>query len=122
MDTSDPPNDEIDLNDLFDDAGYDPGDDYRRIEDLDIEAGIEELSSCGEYTLPEGTSLTGFVTIQDSKPPRQCDNCIHMEGDACIHPEITADSEIGTKYGIVRDDKGHWLVPATAYSKYFQNR
>src|SRR5215510_12964654 len=34
-----------------------------------------------------GTVLSGYVTAEDNKPPRQCDHCRwYRSGDKCVHP------------------------------------
>lgn len=69
----------------------------------------------------DGTQASGFVTAQDNPPPRQCDNCRKYEEGACTDPTVSADQEVGEKYGIQQNDQGQWMVPGDACCDYFQS-
>lgn len=76
-----------------------------------------------ENMVPEdGTTVSGFVTIRDNQPPRECGNCKWMDVYHCDHPVVTADDEIGLIYGIKRNSKGKWEVPVSACCNHFQNK
>lgn len=49
----------------------------------------------GKMNAPkDGTSLSGFVTEKDNKPPRECGNCKWMKAEACTHPLVMIDPEV----------------------------
>lgn len=70
----------------------------------------------------DGTFVSGFVTVRDNRPPRECGNCRWMDVDHCDNPIVTADDELGIIYGLARNSKGKWGVPANACCDSFQNK
>ena len=51
-----------------------------------------------------GTALSGFVTAEDSPPPRQCSHCIYMKGGACHEPNVMSDPDVPDREGRLRED------------------
>jgi broad specificity phosphatase PhoE len=70
----------------------------------------------------DGTSISGFVTAEDNKPPRECGNCKWMDRDHCENPLVAADDEIGFRYNLRRNSEGEWIVPKDACCNAFQNK
>lgn len=72
----------------------------------------------------DGTAISGFVTTEDNKPPRECGNCKWMEkpDGHCDNPIVTADDEIGFRYNLKRNRDGKWIVPKDACCDNFQNK
>lgn len=70
----------------------------------------------------DGTHISGFVTAEENKPPRECGNCKWMVGSACHHPVVTADDELGMIYGKIRDKSGRWIVDSDDCCNSFQNK
>ena len=72
----------------------------------------------------DGTSVSGFVTSEVNKGPRECGNCKWFQGSDghCDNPVITADDEIGYFFNLKRNKDGKWIVPKDACSNGFQNK
>lgn len=70
----------------------------------------------------DGTHVSGFVTAEDNKPPRECGNCKWMPDSACHHPVVTADDELTIMYGKKRNAAGLWLVDSDDCCNNFQNK
>lgn len=83
------------------------------IPEQDLDAELDLDAAIADLTFKDGTKKTGFVTAEDNEPPRQCDHCRWMGGGSCTHPEVTADEEVGIKYGKKRDAVGNWIVNPT---------
>jgi hypothetical protein len=50
-------------------------------------------SDAAKYAV--GTVLSGYVTAEDNKPPRQCDHCRwYRTGDKCVQPVMKADAQV----------------------------
>jgi broad specificity phosphatase PhoE len=72
----------------------------------------------------DGTSISGFVTAEVNKPPRECGNCKWFQGSDghCDNPVVTADDEIGYFFNLKRNKGGEWIVPKDACCDSFQNK
>lgn len=42
----------------------------------------------------DGTRISGFVTAEQNKPPRECWNCRWYSDDLCHHPLVMIDPEV----------------------------
>ena len=42
----------------------------------------------------DGTKLSGYVTVGENEPPRECGNCIFFKKDHCHHPVVIQDEEV----------------------------
>lgn len=70
----------------------------------------------------DGTAVAGFVTVEDNKPPRECGNCKWMDKDHCDNLVVTADDELGIRYGKKRNEKGKWIVLPSDCCNSFQSK
>lgn len=47
----------------------------------------------------DGTSLSGFVTAKENRPPRECGNCRWMKDGHCHNPLVMIDPEVAGEAG-----------------------
>lgn len=50
----------------------------------------------------DGTKLSGYVTAEENRPPRECGNCKWygmVEQDHCSHPLVMIDPEVHGEHG-----------------------
>ena len=65
----------------------------------------------------DGTKVSGYVTAEENKPPRQCNNCKwYRRGDQCTHPVVIADKEVP------KLDNGNAAIQDDGCCNNFQNR
>ena len=68
-----------------------------------------------------GTSLTGFVTANESEPPRRCDNCEHFrrglkESGYCDGEHVMRDPELKDR----RNGEGFVRVEPDSYCWFYE--
>jgi broad specificity phosphatase PhoE len=44
--------------------------------------------------IADGTKLSGFVTAEENRPPRDCGHCVWEKHDTCTHPVVMVDCEV----------------------------
>jgi hypothetical protein len=69
----------------------------------------------------DGTSGTGFVTLEESGLPRQCSRCRFYEDDNCHNPNVMADEEIPDREDRLNED-GTIHVNDTDCCNFFSTR
>ncbi len=47
----------------------------------------------------DGTEISGFVTAEENKPPRECGNCRWMKDASCHHPLVMIDPQVKGEAG-----------------------
>lgn len=47
----------------------------------------------------DGTKLSGLVSDEENRPPRECHNCVWYKSDKCHHPVVIVDPEVPGKSG-----------------------
>ena len=70
-----------------------------------------------------GTYQTGYVTAQQSEPPRRCSNCEHFrmglrESGFCNGTHVMADPELKSR----RNGNGLVRVEPSSYCWYFESK
>jgi hypothetical protein len=49
--------------------------------------------------LTDGTRISGFVTAEENRPPRECGHCVWYKSDLCHNPLVMIDDEVEGKHG-----------------------
>jgi hypothetical protein len=68
----------------------------------------------------QGTLSTGFVTVRENQPPRECGNYEYMKEGACYQQKVMADPDIPEREKRKRSD-GSIKVAPDECCNYFEN-